>query len=105
MHALFILCTGNQNFYDQKIELLVQTLPTSSSSANSSSGVHVDFEVLKGTKLHASSSKIPAGKQRTSHNLVEKKYRHSIDDKINELRRIVPDKGIRKVTFLAVLLI
>ena len=89
----------------------VRTQPTPPNSANGFGRVQVDFqEALKGIELPAvegklpiprtlSSSKMPIGKPRTAHNLIEKKYRLSINEKINELRlMIVPDdEGSRKV--------
>ena len=90
----------------------VRTQPTPPNSANGfGASVQVDFqEALKGIELPAvegklpiprtlSSSKMPIGKPRTAHNLIEKKYRLSINEKINELRLIVTpdDDGSRKV--------
>ena len=89
----------------------VRQQPTPPNSANSFGGVQVDFqEALKGIELPAverklpiprtlGNSKVPVGKPRTAHNLIEKKYRLSINEKINELRLMVTpdDEGSKKV--------
>lgn len=96
----------------------VRQQPTPPNSANSFGGVQVDFqEALKGIELPAverklpiprtlgNSSKIPVGKPRTAHNLIEKKYRLSINEKINELRLMVTpdDEGSKKLQKAGVL--
>ena len=92
--------------------------PTPPNSANCLGGAaQVNFqEALKGIELPAgelgklpiprslsTSSKVPLGKPRTAHNLIEKKYRLSINEKINELRLLVApdDEGSRKVHILS----
>lgn len=92
----------------------VRQQPTPPNSANSFANPQVDFqEALKGIELSGvegklpiprtlTSTKMPVGKPRTAHNLIEKKYRLSINEKINELRLIVApdDEGSRKVSML-----
>lgn len=90
----------------------VRTQPTPPSSANPFGTAQVDFqEAFKGIELPTTvegklpiprtpgNSKVPVGKPRTAHNLIEKKYRLSINEKINELRLLVApdDEGSRKV--------
>ena len=94
-------------------------LPTPPNSANGFGNTQMDFPdaFMKGEvklpegklpipRSSTASSKVPIGKPRTAHNLIEKKYRLSINEKINELRLIVApdDEGSRKVNaFLIVI--
>ena len=82
-------------------------------SANGFCGTQVDFqEALKQGELPVqsemlrtpSSSKMPIGRSCTAHNLSGKKYRLSINEKINYLRLIVPGSEEVARCILAVLL-
>lgn len=75
--------------------------PESDSNSECSSSVRPDSIMLPDVKLDAL-NKVgkPKKRKKTSHNIIEKKYRHNINDKIAQLRDLVPTISLAHKEYL-----
>ena len=72
--------------------------PSSSSSTSSSTFSVAQFNLLENIDIQT--LKKPKHEKRTAHNAIEKKYRSSINDKINELKALVTDSTAKVCHFI-----